>query len=319
MPRLQALVSSVWFKLALSAALLVLLSRKTDLGDLASVFAHTRPGWMLAAFLGYELSQVMSTARWWLLGRPVGLREPFSRYFICYFSGMYLNLFGPSTVAGDVGRALYLAGGRGRRALALTSVIADRGIGFIALVWINAVAILLMPSYPLPRLMYWAAWLVPPATAAAWIWGPRHAASYLQPDSRWRLMIEQDLAPYWTDHGLLGVSFSLACLFHLVQIATQVLIAWALGLQIPWLYFLIFVPAVNIAGMAPISLSGIGIREAGYMYFLSLVGVDREAAIALGLLASAVVLLSGLSGMPVFLWFDPRGANNKGNERVVAT
>lgn len=298
--RLRTLVSSTWFKLVLSVALLVFLMPKTDIHDLGRVFAKTHLPWLIAAFVGYEISQVMSALRWWLLGRPLGFHDSFSRYLVCYFSGMYLNLFAPSTVAGDVGRALFLAGGR-RRTLAFTSVIADRGIGFIALIWVNAAAILLLPGYPIPRLMRLAAWLVPPATVALWLWGPRLAVSLLPPTNRWRVLVEVELARYWSDARLLAVSFALAVCFHLVQIGTQVLIAWGLGLAIPWAFFLIFVPAANIAGMLPISMSGVGVREALYIYFLSRVGVDREAALALGLLSSAVVLLTGLSSAPVFV------------------
>jgi hypothetical protein len=61
------------------------------------------------------------------------------------------------------------------------------------------------------------------------------------------------------------------------------------------------VPIVNMAGMAPVSFSGIGVREGGYWYFLSVLGVDRETSIALGLLASAVVLANGLTGGMIFL------------------
>ena len=299
--RARNLLRSAWFKLALSAVLLALLFFKTDTGELRAALVHTRPGWLLLAFLGYELSQVMSAVRWYLLAQPLGFREPFTRVLAYYYSGMYLNLFAPSTVAGDIGRALYLAGGRGRRALALTSVIADRGIGFVALVWVGAAAILLVPGYPLPRIIYLAAWLVPPATLASWWLAPLFVIRFFSEGGRIRALVEHDLAPYRRDHRLLGVSFLLACTFHVVQITTQLFIAWAMGLAIPWTFILIFVPIVNIAGMLPISMSGIGVREGGYLYFLSLIGVDHEAAIALGLLSSAIVLITGLSGTPAFL------------------
>jgi len=199
---------------------------------------------------------------------------------------MYLNLFAPSTVAGDVGRALFLAGGR-RRTLAMTTVLADRGIGFVALAWVAAAAILLLPNYPSQGALLERGDR-PPGGRVTLALGPLRAVRFLSSHNRWRVMVEQQLAPYWSDYRLLGVSFTLATVFHLVQIGTQILIAWALALHIPWTFFLIFVPIVNIAGMLPISLNGVGVREAGYWYFLSLIGVDRELAIALGLLSSAV-------------------------------
>jgi hypothetical protein len=298
--RLRKLISSTWFKIVLSVALLLLLFRRSDLGELTHVLAHTEPGWVFASLVGYLFSQALCALRWQLLATPLGFAESYARYFACYFSGMYLNLFAPSTVAGDVGRALFLAGGR-RRTLAMTTVLADRGIGFVALAWVAAAAILLLPNYPVPRVLYWSAVIGPPAVALLWLWGPLRAVRFLSSHNRWRVMVEQQLAPYWSDYRLLGVSFTLATVFHLVQIGTQILIAWALALHIPWTFFLIFVPIVNIAGMLPISLNGVGVREAGYWYFLSLIGVDRELAIALGLLSSAVVLASNLTGAPVFL------------------
>jgi hypothetical protein len=306
MSRLRTVIASVWFKLALSAALITVLFVETDFGQLGTALATVHPGWLLLGLLTYLLSQAMSALRWCVLARPLGFTQPFARFFTWYFSGMYLNLFAPSTVAGDVWRALFLAGGKGRRALALTSVIADRGIGFAVIVWIAAAAILLLPGYPLPRPLYWAAWLVPPLTAIAWWAGPLLLVRFFAPGNRWRLMVEHDLAPYRRDHRLLSASVLLACVFHLLQIGSQIAIAWALRLPVAWTFFLIFVPVVNIAGMLPITLSGIGVREAGYVYFLALTHVEREPAIALGLVSSAVVLLTGLTGAPMFLLLPPR-------------
>src|SRR5262245_66494452 len=107
-------------------------------------------GWVAAAFLGFLASQVVSSIRWMMLARPLGFKEPFSYFFASYFTGMWMNLFAPSTVAGDIGRALYLAGGQKRRALAFTTVLADRGLGFVVLCWIGALATLLQPGYRLP-------------------------------------------------------------------------------------------------------------------------------------------------------------------------
>ncbi|OFV88775.1 MAG: hypothetical protein A3J75_00295 [Acidobacteria bacterium RBG_16_68_9] len=301
MTRTRKRLSSRWIKIFLSATLLVILFRHSDLGELSLVLARTQPGWAVAALVGYLFSQALCVRRWQLLAAPLGFTCSYARYFVYYFSGMYLNLFAPSTVAGDVGRALFLAAGQQRRALAMTTVLADRGIGFVALVWVGAAAVLLLPGDPVPRALYWSAVIAPPATAALWLLGSRVIVRFLAPHSWWRRLVERDLTPYWNDYHLLGQSFTLACVFHLVQIATQILAAGALGLQIPWTFFLIFVPIVNVAGMLPISLSGVGVREAGYWYFLSLIGVDREPAIALGLLSSAIVLASNVIGAPVFL------------------
>jgi hypothetical protein len=302
MGSLRRLLGSSLFKLLLSVVLLAILFSRRDLGEIWGTIMQSHLGWLALALIGLEISQVISAVRWWLLARPLGFEEPFRRYLAYYFSGMYLNLFAPSTVAGDIARVLFLARGRNKRALALTSVIADRGLGFVALAWVGALAVVCLPGYPVPHVLRLAAWLVPPLTVAAWLWGPLLAVRVLSPRNRWRILVESELTPYRTDHRLMVGSFVIAVVFHLVQIGTQVLIAWSLDIDIPWSYFLIFVPVVNIAGMLPITMNGVGIRESGYWYFLSRIGTGGEAAIALGLVASAITLVSGLTGAPVFLF-----------------
>src|SRR5262249_15432898 len=125
--------SSPWLKLGLSAALLAILLRKTDLSDLVGAVTSANAGLVFVAFIGYLVSQAVSSLRWAMLARPLGFNAPMTLFFTSYFKGVYMNLFAPSTVAGDIGRALYLAGGQRRRALAFTTVIADRGLGFVVL------------------------------------------------------------------------------------------------------------------------------------------------------------------------------------------
>lgn len=299
-------LSSPWVKLGLSIGLLTILLAETDLSQLAGAVAQAQPGWVILALAGYIGSQVVSSVRWTMLARPLGFRDSFGRFFGAYFTGMYMNLFAPSTVAGDIGRALFLAGGRQRRALAFTSVLADRGLGFVVLSWIAAVAIVVLPTYDVPLPLYCAAWIIPPATVLGWLMIPRLVTRILAPGNRWRELVERSLAPYWNDYNLLAQTSAVAGLFHSMQIGTQVLLAWALGIRVPLSFFLIFVPVVNILAMLPISFSGIGLREGGYWYFLAQVGVGRAAALALGLLSSAVVLATGVSGGIVFLLWRAR-------------
>jgi uncharacterized membrane protein YbhN (UPF0104 family) len=302
----RAWLSSTWFKLGLSVLLLGVLLAETDLSDLGGVVARARPGWVIVALVGYLLSQVVSSIRWTMLARPLGFDEPYSHFFASYFTGMYMNLFAPSTVAGDIGRALFLAGAQKRKALAFTTVIADRGLGFIILSWIGAIAILTQPGYQLPVVLYYSAWIVPPATLLGWLYVPPLAVRMLAPTNRWRQLVERDLASYWRDFRLLSQTSVVALVFHVLQVLTQVWLAWALGLRAPVSFFFIFVPVVNILGMLPISFSGIGIREIFYRFFLKQVGIGPPEAVALGLLSSAVVLATGISGGLVFLLWKTR-------------
>lgn len=304
MRALRSIASARWFRLVVSAALLALLLYQTDLRAIRAALARATPLWVLLAFAAVVASQVVSAYRWALLAHAVGFAERFGRFCIYYFSGMYLNLFGPGTIAGDFGRGLFLAAGR-RRALALTTVVAHRAIGFVALAWIAATAAVLLGDQ-LPAAVRGLAALTVPATISGWLWGPRLTARLLTRTNRWRVLIERDLAPYWHDHTLLAVSLGWAGLAHALQIIAQMFVARALDLQLPWTFFLLVVPLVTMLGTLPFSLQGVGVREAGYWYYLAQIGVPREAALAVGLLASAVMLASGLTGLPAFLMLRRR-------------
>lgn len=292
--------SSPWVKLAASALLLTAVLWRADWRDTSATIANADRAWLAAALGVYLLSQALSAGRWWVLTRAVGFRDSPARIAAYYFCGMYLNLFGPGTVTGDLGRALYLAAGH-RRALALTTVLAHRALGFVALVWVSSAGLVVTHTLPVPPLARWLAVLAIPLTLLTWLVAPRLAARLLPRAHHWRALIERDLAPYWFDRRLLAISLILAAAVHAGMIGSQMAIAQALGLRLPLSFFWVVTPLLNAAATLPFSFSGFGVREAGYWMTLGPMGVGTAPAIAVGLLNSAVVFIGGLSGLPCFL------------------
>ena len=63
---------------------------------------------------------------------------------------------------------------------------------------------------------------------------------------------------------------------------------------------LAFFPAVAIAQVLPIGISGLGVREAAFVLFLAPLGVAAQDAVALGLLLYLLNLGVSLLGAPAF-------------------
>ena len=63
---------------------------------------------------------------------------------------------------------------------------------------------------------------------------------------------------------------------------------------------LAFFPAVLIAQVLPISISGLGVREGAFVLFLTPLGVPTQQAIALGLLLYLLNVAVSLLGAPAF-------------------
>lgn len=293
--------ASRWFKAGISLGLFACLLGATDLRVFTRQILAARSEFVLLAFIGYLASQALSAYKWRLLAVPLGFDQPLRAFTLYYLAGMYLNLFAPSTVVGDLGRGVLLAGNGGGIGPALQSVLADRVSGLVMLLWVSAAGFMLFGPTVLPAALCYGTIAAAFLSVAGWWVLPRVIGRLFSPWHKLRWLVEQSLLPYQTDVGLLGRACGLAFVCHLCQLGLQVLLAHALGLAVPVWYLLLFIPLVHILSALPLSLGGVGVREGGYVVFLALIGIGRDEALAFGLLWSALVLGSGLVGGLVLL------------------
>jgi uncharacterized membrane protein YbhN (UPF0104 family) len=103
--------------------------------------------------------------------------------------------------------------------------------------------------------------------------------------------------------GALAISF----VFNVLLIAVNYLIALSLGVKIPLWYFLLFIPLISFLLVLPISLSGLGVREGGYIYLFAQAGVSAPLALAMSLLFYALNVAAGLIGGVLYAFEGARG------------
>jgi uncharacterized membrane protein YbhN (UPF0104 family) len=274
-------------------------------GDLLATIRRVHPGLLGAAVVLYLLGQALSAFRWSILGRAVGLERRLVDYMRFYAIGMFLNLFGPSTLGGVAIRVLYLGRGR-RRMLAAGSVLFDRVSGLVMLVALAAVAQLVYHPR-LPRALAATVSSAGLLLLAGWIALPR-LIRFLPPEHRIRRTVEEELAPFWRDGSLLASAAVLSLVFHVSQVAVQYLLGLATGVALPFWYCLVFHPLVAVATALPVSLGGFGVREGGYVLLLGRIGIAPSEAVALSLLWFAVTAVAGLLGGLVFVTYRRRAA-----------
>lgn len=286
-------------RIAVSLAIVVYILVDVDHGDLVAALGRVRLGLFAGGLVIYIAGQLMSACKWWLLGTSVGLDRPLGDYIRFYFIGMFFNLFGPSTLGGDVVRALYLADGR-RPGLAFNSVVFDRASGLALLMAIGAVGLLAFPQYDFP----WPLRAGVVAAGAGLVFGwwtcPR-LVRLLPERNRIRRQVEDELAPFWRDRQMLLRVAALSVAFHLTQVTAQWVLARAAGAALPFSYCLIFHPMISVMTALPLSVGGFGVREGGYLYFLTRIDVDDSIAVTAGLLWFAVTALAGLLGGALFV------------------
>jgi uncharacterized protein (TIRG00374 family) len=300
-------------KFLVSAALLGVLAWRTDWRHVAEVFGQLRLAWWLAALAVYAGAQLLSSIRWQQLSRPLGFDLPLGYFLGYYFVGMFFNLILPTSVGGDVVRALYLDDNSGRRLPALVSVFVERCSGLLVLLGLAGGATVFCPD-GIPAWVCRSVW----ATLAvfcvggvgAWLYcGLRIADCGLKAESKQptRLVVLQsairNLQSAIRERPSLLVSTTLLSVG--VQAANVVLV-WLVGeaiaAPVPAAYYWIVVPMVSLMQVVLPSLNGHGVREGGLILFLGPVGVPAATALSLGFLWFAVMATAGLCGGAVYLF-----------------
>jgi uncharacterized protein (TIRG00374 family) len=295
-------------RLLLSVLLLTWLAWRTDWVQVGRAFAHLRLGWWLAAVGLYLCTQVVSSVRWQLLARPLGLQRPLRQFIAFYFIGMYFNLLLPTSVGGDVVRAWYLDGGSGRKMAAFLSVFIDRFSGLLVLLTLACVAVAVCPI-ALPTWIYASVWGTVGAAVAALIalvicdW--RFPLASKVPGAKRVLGKLEDLKASSTvllRPGLLSSTTALSLVVQAANVVLVWLVGRAIGAPVPHAYYWILVPMVTLLTLLPISLNGMGVREWGTVLFLHPLGIGVETALSLAFLWFAVFTAASLCGGAVYLF-----------------
>jgi glycosyltransferase 2 family protein len=103
-----------------------------------------------------------------------------------------------------------------------------------------------------------------------------------------------------SDHGKdlrrLGKILPFLVASAIIKIITDYYVALALGIDIPLLYFFIFIPVITLIAAIPLTFAGLGVREGSFMGFFALAGVPADEALAISLLSFTLVILTAAIG-----------------------
>lgn len=259
--------------------------------------------WWLAALAVTLAGQVVAGIRWAALARPLGFEFPNHFFVRRFFEGMFFSLFLPTSIGGDVVKAVRIGSSTQLRLLAGCSVLADRLTGLSALgVLVGTAVIARNNSLGTPAAFAVFAALLATVLAGFWLGlallDRVHAA--LTERSTARDFVAR-LLPYRQRPSVVLLAVGWSFLVQLAGVAAVVLVARALGVIQPALVWLSVVPQVALWMVLPISIGGFGVRENAIEYLLRDYGVNAEAGVAIGLMWGMCTLFAGLVGGLLFL------------------
>lgn len=268
---------SFGLKLLVSATLLYIFLSRVDINAVTKTLKQTEIPLFIAGFFIYISTIFISTKRWSLF-LPQGLK--YLKLVSLYFVGSFFNTFLPGLVGGDAVKAFYLYRHIGKGGLSLASVFMDRYMGLSAMGGIALIAFIGGYSYIRQTDIVWfitiflCAFLV--ASFILWKvnWGKiKFLSSFYAP-----------LMDYKAKKEIIFKGLLLGFVVQCIAIITVYVLSLSIGLKVPIIYFFMFLPVISVASAIPISVAGLGIREAGFVLLFSKVGLTSAEALSLSLL-----------------------------------
>jgi hypothetical protein len=182
-------------------------------------------------------------------------------------------------------------------------VVADRGIGLLALFWFAAGCALTMRAVTLPPSVLHVTVTIGAIALAGWLASPLLAGLMPRFGGRFARLAGflEPILPYMRRPAALIPAIILSLLLQATLAVCQYLLARGLGLHTSLATFMLCVPIANVFASLPITLNGLGVREAAYLVLFGYAGLARPDTIALGLLWFASTMLGGLTGIFAFV------------------
>ncbi|OIO69853.1 MAG: hypothetical protein AUJ57_08790 [Zetaproteobacteria bacterium CG1_02_53_45] len=290
----------LWIKLLLSALLLGYLVWALDLTAILELLKTADWLLVIAACFCLIVGQLFSALRWAWLARGLGLTVSIGRKIQLYFLGMFLSLFLPSIIGGDVARGWLLAKGKENAGwAAAASIILDRLNGVVGLAMVISLCMFFL-DVPAMWIWIWNAGLVAGFVLMITIrlWWPKLQGFARQGKfSGWKelpLTSPEFAAAWWR-------SLPVSLLFQALVVQSHVFLGQAVGMELSWFVYGFMVCLIALASALPLSFNGFGIREAGYVGIAVWFGASSEAA---GAMAALWVLVLAIAAIPggIVLW-----------------
>ncbi len=299
----------VAMKIAISATLLTWLLRRADLRRIVEGLRDADPAWIATALGLYVSTIVVSAWRWQRLLAAQGVRLPLSRLFESFLVATFFNNFLPSNVGGDVVRIADTAKPAGSKTTATTVVLLDRGVGLLGLFLVAAIGATISAwSSPEPgpvgATTLWAGLVAGTVLSLPVLLAPRILHVLAGPIRR--------LHPEWVDErldrlttalirfrgspGTMAATFAGAVVVQALLVLFYYALAISLAIPIDLSHLALLVPVSFLVQMLPISINGLGVREATFGLYFRQLGLPLHSALLLSLGGAAAVMAISIAG-----------------------
>ncbi|MCX6802056.1 MAG: lysylphosphatidylglycerol synthase transmembrane domain-containing protein [Candidatus Diapherotrites archaeon] len=303
---------------AVGILILLAILLSIDLGKLFETLSKTDLLLFCAAVLMGFPAIAFRSLKWQLMLKKQGHSFSFSKIFRYYFIGIGLGSFTPGRL-GDFAKALFVNKKIRSLSVSFSSVLVDRVVDLTVLVGLGALSIcafLLLYGVSVISIPVIIAMLCGLAFCFYLLFNKPLLKKVLRPF--YRILVPEKFKEKLSagfdsfigsaqallkNRSLLLAAVFLSLVSWLFEAASQQFLAVALGISLSFSFLFLVVSLSNIVSLLPVSVSGIGTRDALLIMLFSLQGIPAESAVAFSFLVLFSTTLLSLVGI-AFMAFE---------------
>lgn len=281
----------VLVKTIVTVTILGLLFSRVDIGGCAGAMGQSIGVWLVVAFCTSVLALIFSTCKWDALLRALGVAASWWTLCKIYTIGFFASSCLPGVVGGDVVRCQLAGPHAGGRLKVAATILVERAVGVAALVLMCLAALV----WDADRLATWPVLTLLGLISVALIGGVvvalnrRLATGTMYAARRWRIRplvrifysLHRTLRTF--PRSSLAVALGYSFLFYLGCGLKMYFICAAFETTITMPQATMVLLFVCLLTLVPISLGGLGLRQAGDVYMFGVFGLDVEQALGISL------------------------------------
>jgi uncharacterized membrane protein YbhN (UPF0104 family) len=286
-------------KVAITGGALYWALRRASLGAMTSAVSRLSAGTFATAVALLFVNAVVGALRWRAVLRAYGRSTPPVGFLVhAYIVAIFYNTFVPGNIGGDALRGHVTRAYVSEPADAYVTILIERGLGLAGLLVLAGFGVLLAA----PEWMTWGVVLLAGAAAAflASAFFPQGATWVIaRLPERFGAKLPRITIPERTNS--FGSAAGLSVLSQLLAVLASHVLVRALAPQVTLVDSLAAVPLAMLSLYIPVSVAGLGVREAAFVVLFARAGVSAADATAASLAFMAALMVCGLFGGLVHL------------------
>ena len=297
---------SIFLRISISVILLIFLFKQVDKNVLLATIKNADKSLLFFAFLVFFFNYLLCFYRWKMLLTTLEIQIPSKRIITSFSGGVFFSLFLPSTIGGDLVRSIDLATYTKRPREVVATVFLDRLSGYVGLVILALLALLLGGKFLQDKSVLFSVGIITAILIAIllvlfnqFLYSKINKILNSPRAGRVREAIKnlhQEIYIFRQHKKMILKNLILSFFVQATSPVVFYIIALSFGIKLNIIYFFIFLPIIGAITLLPISIGGLGLRDATTIFFFAKVGVAKDFAFAMSLLNFFFLLLYGALG-----------------------